>query len=133
MENTSRALLIAGGVLIAIIILSMGVYLYILFSGQAKTYQSTVETVEMQKFNSAFEVYIGRTNITAQEVITAYNKAQEYRQMGLYVTVNVQGITIISPESFLSNFSDNTFSLSYSNVDYYKGRIDVLTFTKNSS
>ena len=54
MENATKALLIAGGVLIAIIMLSVGVALYSIYSNQAKEYDQIVSDTEIQKFNSKF-------------------------------------------------------------------------------
>ena len=78
MENASKALLIAGEVLIAIIILTIGITLYSMYSDQAKEYNQIMTTTEIQKFNSKFDVYAGRTDITAQEVVSVVNLAKEY-------------------------------------------------------
>lgn len=131
MENATRALLIAGGILIAIIILSIGVYLYAMFSGQAKSYRDIVSNTEMQKFNSKFEVYIGRQDITAQEVATVYNMSKEYSNLTITVKENnIQTINMSNLEKFVSDNLDNKFSCS--NATYNNdGRIKTLVFTKN--
>ena len=80
MENASKALMIAGGVLIAIIMLAIGVTLYSMYSNQSKEFTQMIETTEVQKFNSKFDVYYGRTDVTAQEIISVVNLSKEYRK-----------------------------------------------------
>lgn len=133
MENATRALLIAGGVLIAIIILAMGVYLYAQFSGQSKTYRDIVSNTEIQKFNSKFEAYIGRQDITSQEVATVYNLAKEYNNVSVTVKENsIQTINISNIEKFVSDNLDSIFSCS--NPQYNnEGKITNLVFIKEGS
>ena len=54
MENASKALLIGGGVLIALLILSIGVYLFVEFRNLGTSYEKNIETSEIQKFNTNF-------------------------------------------------------------------------------
>lgn len=90
MENASRALLIAGGVLIALVIISVAVSLYTSNKNLVNQYSHTVSTTELQKVNSNFEMYIGREDIKPQEIITAYNAAQEYSpKMPYAITVTL--------------------------------------------
>lgn len=112
MENASKALLIAGGVLIAIIILTIGVTLYTMYSKQSKEYNEIFSATEISKFNSKFEVYIGRTDITAQEIVTVVNLAKQYNNT---VKIKVDS-TILqfnktnTPENFIMENLNNTFS-----------------------
>lgn len=131
MENASKALLIAGGVFIAIVILSTAIYLYTSFSNQTKEYDSIMSATELQKFNSKFDVYIGRNNITAQEMSTIINLAKEYNNS---VEIIIQGqastILTLTPENFIKKFLNSTFSCS--NVEYSQtGKIEKLIFTVN--
>lgn len=73
MENAVKALLIAGGVLLGIIIISAGVNLYTNMSKDSKQYSSKAETVNLQSFNARFEKYQGRTDVKPQEIISIYN------------------------------------------------------------
>ena len=77
MENASKALLIAGGVLIAILVLSIGVYLVSNLSKASDSYVSSLDTTEIIKYNSNFTIYIGRNDITIQEIITALGIAHQ--------------------------------------------------------
>lgn len=57
MENASQALFMAAGVLIAIMVISIGVYLFSSASRIAESYETTMSATEIQKFNNQFEKY----------------------------------------------------------------------------
>ena len=57
MENASQALLIAGGVLIAILVISLGVYIFGSASNVSRNVDESAGIAEIQKFNSKLEIY----------------------------------------------------------------------------
>lgn len=59
MENASKALIIAGAILISILIVGLGVIIYNNVSGIAKG--GTLDEVEISSHNSPFESYFGNT------------------------------------------------------------------------
>ena len=67
MENASKALIIAGAILVSILIISLGIMIY----NQAKnTVGSTnLNKQEIQAFNSQWETYVGQKK-TASEVVS---------------------------------------------------------------
>ena len=77
MENASKALLITAGVFLAIMVISIGVYLAGNLRNTSDTYVATMDNSEIQKFNSKFLNYEGRTDITAQEVATVISNVVE--------------------------------------------------------
>ena len=79
MENASKALLIAGGIILGIIIISAAVILYTNLTNNAKDYSSRPEAVKIQQINTNFEKYRGRTDITSQDIISVYNYIEEYQ------------------------------------------------------
>lgn len=86
MENATQALLIAGGVLLAIMILSIGVIIYISHNETAEAINNRWEIAELNKYNSTFELYIDRTDITAQELVTLANLSkQRNNEIAIYV------------------------------------------------
>lgn len=137
MENATKALLIAGTVLIAIIMVSIAVFLYSRYKSQAESYSETVSAIELEKFNSKFDVYIGRENITAQEIVSAVNLAKEYNwQVKIYL--DNSEISFGTAESFLKDKQDKTFSCKLNtsslnpNPAYdNEGKIVKLKFTTN--
>ena len=59
MENASKALLIAGAVLIVILLIGIGMLIYSKSTGVIDTAASTMNTQEIQAFNSQFTPYEG--------------------------------------------------------------------------
>lgn len=80
MENASQALIIGGTILIAIIVLSMGVYLFTTTSKVGEGYHQAQEIAELAKFNARFTAFEGRKDITAQEIITLVNYVINYNK-----------------------------------------------------
>lgn len=80
MENASKALFIAAGVLIGILILSLGVSLYMSLGGFAEDTQVQINERNIYQFNEEFLKYNKKTNLTIQDVITVRNKALEINQ-----------------------------------------------------
>lgn len=59
MENASKALIISGAVLIAIAIISIGVYIISSQKGVIDSNEKLGQTLEVKTFNSTFEKYEG--------------------------------------------------------------------------
>lgn len=142
MENATKALLIAGGVLITILILSIGVYLHSMFSNQSKEYTETISAIELEKFNSKFDVYVGRTDVTAQEVVSVVNLAREYDyQIQIYLGLSLSPLEFDSTytqEDFIKEKQDKTFSCTLNTSDSNmnpeydgNGKITKLRFKEN--
>lgn len=100
MENVSNALLIAGGVLLAIIVLTMGIYLKGSFNNVAEQYAETQNVSEVQKYNAIFETLYNNGNIKAQDIVTLIEFAKE---TGNITEVNVKGINYTSKEGWNSS------------------------------
>ena len=75
MENATKALLIAGGVLIAILIITVMVMLFNSTGNVSRSYNDRIETEEVTKFNSNFTQYLGQ-KFTIHEAITITNFAK---------------------------------------------------------
>ena len=60
MENASQALIIAGAVLVAILIIAISVYVYNNSRTAASTSLSAMTTQEIEAFNNQFESYKGK-------------------------------------------------------------------------
>ena len=77
MENASKALLMAAGILIGIMIISLGVYLFTQFGGTSAQIHDNIETSQIEEFNSQFTAYQARDNVTIHDIITMANLATE--------------------------------------------------------
>lgn len=80
MENATKALLIAGGILISMLVLTIGIYLFVSFRDAGSSYEQTMETTEIQKFNVNFTKFEGRKDITIQEIVSIVNFAKQYKE-----------------------------------------------------
>ena len=138
MENATKALLMAAGVLITIIVLTIGMSLYSFFSNNAREFKQTLSDAEISKFNSKFEPYIGRTDIKAQEVVSVVNLANELNnQIEIIVKIGDIIEDISNPEEFLKDNVDKIFECKfkdatskYPNPIYdASGKMVKLTFT----
>lgn len=77
MENASKALLMAAGVLIGILILSLAVYLFVTFGSASAEVHKQNEENQINQFNSQFTSYVGKEGITIYDVVTIANLATE--------------------------------------------------------
>ena len=92
MENASKALLMAGGVLIAILVLTVFVALKASFDNTAQSYVDRLDLQELQKYNSNFETYEDRQDITAQEIVTLINFAKQ-KEQGTQIFIGTEEVT----------------------------------------
>ena len=54
MENAAKALLMAGGVLIGILILTLAAYLFVSFGGTSQMIQNRIDQGSLDQFNNKF-------------------------------------------------------------------------------
>lgn len=99
MENASKALLMAASVLIGLMILSLAVFLFANFGVASAEAHRQNEANQINKFNSQFTKYQGRTDITIHDIVTAANLAKSNNETyglttsepsNLYITVNAK-------------------------------------------
>ena len=102
MENASKALLMSAGILIGVVILSLGVYLYGSFSSSTSQMEHQIELDQINNFNSRFLAYDGKEELTIYDIYTVANLAEEsnknYQVYGeglqtgsLYIAVFIDG------------------------------------------
>ena len=136
MENASKALLIAGGILIGLIIISAGVVLYVNLNSNAEDYQSKAEIVKLQSFNAEFEKYQGRTDVIPQEIISIYNYiVQNKGKVPLSVALTVTGDSryprrgrFASEEAKIEYIKGNNNKYKLVNIEYNNGQVIAIKF-----
>lgn len=74
MENASKALIMAGGILIAVFILSLAVYLFRGGIQLSSGYEAKLSEEELKKYNSAFTACASKEYVLANEVASIANK-----------------------------------------------------------
>lgn len=77
MENASKALLMAAGVLIGVLILSLAVFLFVNFGGTSARIHDTVQKNQLAKFNTQFTNYETKESVTIYDIVSVANLATE--------------------------------------------------------
>ena len=130
MENASKALIIAGAILLAILIIGLGVYIYRQAAGVIDT--GTMDQLVVSQFNAQFEPYLGN-NVSGSNVkqlikiIKASNRAKE--DLTVTFIVKVGNIEYNNDDSEIK--SGNTYKVESSSEGNKAGYIEKITITKN--
>ena len=162
MENATKALLITAGVLIGVLILSFGTYLYYSLSSYLDENQIQIERNELNKFNVKFTKYVNYSgndkqfDLSIHDVVTAANIAYENNRYynldssnagntnTLYVEVKVQldggkikleeELKNKSVEDIINKNVDTKFKCTNENIKYstVTGRVYSITFEKEN-
>lgn len=80
MENATKALLIAGGLLLAIMVVSLLVIFYDRLVGFEQNKQAVMSEEQIVKFNKEYEAY-HRDNVTGYEMVSLLNKILNYNKL----------------------------------------------------
>jgi len=80
MENASKAILIAGGVLLMIMALSFAMYLFRDIGESTSEYYEQLEQSDIDQFNQKFTKYEGKNDLTIQDVVSIANLAKDNNQ-----------------------------------------------------
>ena len=114
MENASKALLIAAGVLIAILILTLFSYLMRQMGSSTSGIYSKLSQREITEFNQKFLNYEGRENLSIQDVITIVNLAiDSNKSVKIPSTISV----LIDNVNWVSKSKEDINDLLKSNLD----------------
>lgn len=145
MENASKALLIAGGVLLAILVVSLGIYMRGFFNDATNTYVSKLDATELRKYNNPFEVFIGREDVTAQEIVSLVGDSkQKYENVTVSISNltpdfrNMQNLSNEQLSDFLNDniqYSDDSTNqlvyFKFKNIGYDNdGKVNYIEFEK---
>ena len=85
MENASKALLMAGGILIALLVISALILMFNQIGDYGKSQEEMKRNSQLVEFNKDFERYLENKGITGADVISLFNKVNDYN----HKTVNV--------------------------------------------
>lgn len=77
MENASKALIMAGGGLVGVLVLSLMVYLFVDFGSTSAQINAQNKQNQLAQFNSKFAVYEDKEGLTIYDVITVVGYAKE--------------------------------------------------------
>ena len=130
MENASKALLMAAGVLIGILILTLMVTLFLSAREVSSRHDQVKRTEEIEQFNVNFTKYVGK-DITMHQVITINNFAKKENNKIKKVKVNINGSFNISTTQIENDIKDNKlyYTMQITNIDD-DGYVSEVTITK---
>ncbi len=144
MENASKALIIAGAILLAILIISLGIMIYQQASGVVNN--NAMSEVDINSFNQKFIQYTG-TNVRGAQVNALLNQIQTNNvtyqdDASRQVTVTVSSDTnwngtekpsgnLVSTTSYTKANTGATYKVDYT-IDSKTGLIDTITISNAS-
>lgn len=137
MENASKALIMAGGVLIGILVLSLAVYLFANFGATAANIHSQIEEQQVVEFNAQFTKY--QQNATIYDIITLNNLAKQNNEnydndSDYTITIKIGSYSLSGSEKDLIEENTDNGNLTYfkcQEINYHtNGRVKSMNFTK---
>jgi len=114
MENASKALIMAGSMLIGIIILSIAVYLFASVGGSGKDIQKQVDARVMAEFNNNFLKYEGSKTCTIHDIVNltkfaqktnealGYDKTDSMKSFYIQVVLNGRDLTQYTEQDLIA-------------------------------
>lgn len=137
MENASKALIIAGAILLAILIITLGIVIYQQASGVINN--SSMTQVEITQFNSQFTQYQGKqrgsTVKSLYQTVLANNVSQDSDDRRVKIVCTITGNLEKKDTSLPANMSNIATGSSYDvKIDYGSskgnaGLVDIITIT----
>ena len=149
MENASKALIMAGGVLIGILIISLAVYLFVDFGSTSAQINDQNAQKQITEFNSKFTSYEGYKDkdrnwkTTIYDIITLAGYAKENNEY--YKDVEEEKIVVKIDRTSIQDYNSNEMQqliedyspngnlnkFSCSKVEYNtRGKVNLIVFKK---
>lgn len=129
MENASKALIIAAAILIAILLISVGVY--VVGVAQEQINNSDMSSIELETFNQKFTKYLG--NQKGSAIRTMVQEAMAYNnsdQASDETMISITGLVTLSAAANVQPNYDNNFKSTKTytvTITYNKGRVKTIT------
>ena len=137
MENATKALIMAGGMLITILIVSLSIAAYNAMTNSARTNQESLSQEQVAEFNSQFEVY-NREDLLGIELVSILNKVNDYNskyESEGYNKINTNLKNIIDSGKdengdITSEFKGSKFRCTGITYDQKTGQVTSINFEK---
>lgn len=140
MENAAKALLIAGAVLIAVLMLSLFAYLIQKTGQSTSSLYSIISPDEISRFNQKFYNYEGRADLKIQDVITIVNLAidnnkREKKPITIKVIINGNDWADVSKtlnqNEKLKSEQEKSYTCTSINTNSTTNLVDEITIIEN--
>lgn len=141
MENASKALMIAGGILIGIVILTVFAYMFGSGINFAKNYEDNINVTITAQFNAQFEKYMVFEDyklseaLTIYDIVTVINLAKEQNRIANYQVikdVQVDNISFIdkTEEELIQLIKTDKKKYTCKAIEYdeYTGKVNLIKF-----
>ena len=133
MENASKALIMAGGLLIAIMILSVVVYVFGIVGDQSKQTDTIKAQEQLAKFNREYESY-QRQVLRGSDIVTIVNKIEDNNKRFPYQEIiwemiipeTISSLTVLEPGAY----SNITQGLKRTDLKFNGNSTDVTEFKR---
>lgn len=119
MENASKALIIAGAILLAILIISLGIMIYTQASNAINN--GGMSDAEVTAFNQRFTKYQGKQKgstirTLVQEVMSNNNNEQASDETSIAINVNNRGLAVKGTADIVSLAAGKNGALSWGSL-----------------
>lgn len=134
MENASKALIIAGAILLSILIISLGITIFNQAKQVVGSTSGSMDAVEISTFNSKFEAYEG-SNISGSNVNALLNVVLSNNRTNAAANEDSKLITVNSTDIVVTSAS-TTGGTNYTSAVTKKaqtGYTYTVTFTTNNA
>lgn len=134
MENASKALIMAGTILISIMVISLGVYIINMFGEYTAEQEQERANQQIAEFNAQFLKYEGRTDITAQDIVTVANLAKENNDLYEFDTTDStadENTYYVEVKINTSNYRKNNFEKEAEKETFLEDEENIVS--KNAS
>lgn len=133
MENASKALIIAGAILLAILLISLGILIF----NQASSVVSDSGMTEAQKstFNSKFQKYESSTGITGAQVKSLVNDVlANNSDDNVENDIELTGAVTLAKKGKTADTQAIKTNEKYTvKIEYANGLVDKIAITKNTT
>ena len=133
MENASKALIIAGAILISILLISVGILVMNSTGGVQDEMLKQMNQTQIQSFNASFTNYSG-TNKTASDVKSLYGivtSSNSTHDDSMQVAMTIGGSPVTS--EMITDLSTKVRYRIVVNVNTEKGVVDTIAVTATSA
>lgn len=137
MENASNALMLAAGVLIGVIILSVLVTAFRAGGEFASSYEDRMETTAIARFNEKFFRISAKKQITVHDITTLVNLVEDYNKKSGAKLIDVQvgkGNSVVdekTKDQKLEDIKNSKYNYVYKYHEYDDtGRIKLIVFER---
>lgn len=134
MENATRALIMAAGVLLAILLISLLIYAWSLYSNYQSSRDELIAIEDTAKFNSQFTGY-NRDDVQGYELLSLINQVIDYNERRTNDTVNggndkyppIEITVTLGDESKRKGFTYNNKILLFEKEKYTENELTAVS------